>query len=256
VLDGHISPLNLGEVESSLIYVYNGIFLSRAVDTKDTFRVCVGEEACRKAAGQDLINQKHLLTLSIDGLHTVLTTIIDLHGERFVAQSIIPGVLSTGVDNSARLVYGVLQPNHRISNKISIQPLLESMKKALRLRACSVSIIARIEGSSENDVDATDDQLKEVLESQANDGFLSQIESDYKNHSPIRVDEEDEVVVIASDADAAATTMAHIGPIEGKLLQGSDARVYALDFLRLTPRDANYVIQVTLLAHSRSKQLT
>lgn len=63
IFDGHISPLNIGDTESSLIYVYNGIFMSRAVDTKDTFRVCVGEDACRKGAALDVNNQKHIMSL-------------------------------------------------------------------------------------------------------------------------------------------------------------------------------------------------
>jgi hypothetical protein len=33
----------------------------------------------------------------------------------------------------------------------------------------------------------------------------------------------------------------HIGPLEGKILRGSDGRLYALEMTRLTPRDANYV---------------
>lgn len=63
--------------------------------------------------------------------------------------------------------------------------------------------------------------------------FLSQLDND--KGSPIRVDEENEV------AEKDATSLSHVGPIEGKLLQGSDSRVYALDMVRLTPRDANYV---------------
>ena len=35
----------------------------------------------------------------------------------------------------------------------------------------------------------------------------------------------------------------HIGPLEGKLLQGLDGRLYALEFTRLMARDANYVPQ-------------
>jgi hypothetical protein len=51
----------------------------------------------------------------------------------------------------------------------------------------------------------------------------------------IRVDAEDEVC--AADSE----TVPHIGPIEGKLLKGSDGRIYVLEMTRLTPRDANYV---------------
>jgi hypothetical protein len=45
----------------------------------------------------------------------------------------------------------------------------------------------------------------------------------------------DEVV----ETDSAA--IPHIGPLEGKILRGSDGRFYALEMTRLTPRDANYV---------------
>lgn len=41
--------------------------------------------------------------------------------------------------------------------------------------------------------------------------------------------------------DPSSETITHIGPVEGKLLRGSDGRLYALEITRLTPRDANYV---------------
>lgn len=53
--------------------------------------------------------------------------------------------------------------------------------------------------------------------------------------SPIKVDDVDSVV------PPEAETTPHIGPIEGKFLKGADGRVYALEVMRLTPRDANYV---------------
>ena len=53
--------------------------------------------------------------------------------------------------------------------------------------------------------------------------------------SPIKVDETDNVVA------ATATSTPHCGPIEGKVLRGSDGRDYVLEVMRLTPRDANYV---------------
>lgn len=73
--------------------------------------------------------------------------------------------------------------------------------------------------------------------------LLSRLESE--RPSPIRVDTLDEV----SHEDSL--DVIHIGPIEGKILQGSDDRLYALDFLRLTPRDANYVKVFSFLSYSR-----
>lgn len=54
---------------------------------------------------------------------------------------------------------------------------------------------------------------------------------------PIKVDELDNV----ADPSCSSSTP-HCGPIECKLLKGSDGKVYALEVMRLTPRDANYVV--------------
>jgi hypothetical protein len=51
----------------------------------------------------------------------------------------------------------------------------------------------------------------------------------------VQVDADDEVVPITSD------TVPHIGCLEIKVLKGTDGRTYALEAMRLTPRDANYV---------------
>lgn len=75
------------------VYMYNNIFFSRPVDVRETFKVTQGNEACHKVAGHDLRNQKILQSLHIDGLHTVLTAIVDYKGQRWIGQSVIPGIL-------------------------------------------------------------------------------------------------------------------------------------------------------------------
>jgi hypothetical protein len=80
-------------------------------------------------------------------------------------------------------------------------------------------------------------------------------EENAMQQASIRTDTEDEVVPVESP------TVPHVGPLEAKvcnmlfyvillldcnrasmqLLKGSDGRIYALEFMRLTPRDANYV---------------
>ncbi len=65
--------------------------------------------------------------------------------------------------------------------------------------------------------------------------------------SPIRVDDLDEHAPLDSDV------IPHVGPVEGKLLEGSDGRLYALEMLRLTPRDANYLKVMILKQQVSSK---
>lgn len=59
--------------------------------------------------------------------------------------------------------------------------------------------------------------------------------SDMQQAQMIKVDNDDEEFPLDSD------TVSHIGPFEGKILKGSDGRMYAFEMNRLTPRDANYV---------------
>lgn len=67
--------------------------------------------------------------------------------------------------------------------------------------------------------------------------FLNALTFVFKHQqaSPIKVDEVDNI------ADARSPSTPHCGPIEAKVLQGSDGRNYVLEVMRLTPRDANYV---------------
>jgi protein TIF31 len=63
ISEGHITPISYTDPVQSDIYVYNGIFFSKAEDTKDAFRICNGDEAFRKATGRDLQNQKRIQAL-------------------------------------------------------------------------------------------------------------------------------------------------------------------------------------------------
>jgi protein TIF31 len=41
ISEGHIAPINPMDEEKTQVYVYNNIFYSRAVDTKENFKVCI-----------------------------------------------------------------------------------------------------------------------------------------------------------------------------------------------------------------------
>ena len=63
------------------------------------------------------------------------------------------------------------------------------------------------------------------------------LEEGAQQPSPLIIDTEGEVEA----ADSA--TVPFIGPVECKLIHGSDARSYLLELTRVTPRDANYVAE-------------
>lgn len=111
---GHIAPVNPMDAVDTQVYIYNNIFFSRSIDTKEAFKVCTGDEACRKSAAQDFKNQKLLHSLGIEGLSSVLCTVVDFMGQRIVCQSIIPGILQQANESAARLMYGALEEGVRL----------------------------------------------------------------------------------------------------------------------------------------------
>lgn len=220
IIDGLINPFHVGEVEGSKVYLHNGILMTKAVDTKeDSLRVCFGDEAHRKAAGHELKNQKHLLQLEGNGdIRTVLTTIIDFKCDRYLAQTIIAGTLSAS-ETSARLMYGSIEVGSKLHYKSAIKDAMETFGKSLYFKEIRVKAIPSIRHAdgSVTSMDSSDGTQKNPTDK-----------------SPIRIDDEDEIALDSS-------TIPFIGPIEGKVLKGTDGRFYALDMFRLTPKDANFV---------------
>lgn len=114
IADGLISPISFADPTSSGIYLYNGIFLSKAEDTKDSFQICRGDEAYRKSTNREVQNQRLIRSLEVEGLSLTLITSVDFKGQRYVGQSVVPGVFTQG-ENAARLVYGILEKDKMLT---------------------------------------------------------------------------------------------------------------------------------------------
>lgn len=215
VVEGHIASLNPMDPAPNHVFVYNDIFFSRAVDTKDSYKLCNGDDANRKAAGHDVKNQRVIQSLGIDGLCTGLTCVVDYKGQRVICQTMIPGVLMAGA-GAARLMYGAIEFGKRFSCKKEAHEKMCLVGKKLHLPVRNVPAVpvpAVVQDAS---------VVKPAAEEEA-------------QQPSIRTDEDDEEV----PTDSAS--IPHVGPIEGKVLKGADGRLYVLEVMRLTPRDCNYL---------------
>ena len=74
----------------------------------------MGDAAYRKTTSRELQNQRIIRALEIEGLGSTLCTIVDFKGERFICQSVIPGILAQG-EGIPRLMYGVLEREKNIT---------------------------------------------------------------------------------------------------------------------------------------------
>uniref|UniRef100_A0A7S2D7Q1 Clu domain-containing protein n=1 Tax=Octactis speculum TaxID=3111310 RepID=A0A7S2D7Q1_9STRA len=233
---GHVPPINPTEPTRQHVYVFNNLFFSYGVDSKDAYKVLGGDGAAVKSARHDLRNVQLLDyyqrtiglgtvdkekddvtpptgcfaepgTVSPDErLCTLATAIVDLPcaGKRLVAQSIIPGILQG--DQLSKLVYGAIE--HGVKYKVDpgMKNLLDEVASKLYIAPRTIAAIPMPA--------AKDDPIQS--------GQLNGVDS-------VDKDEEEEEVVGICNA------------VELKGICGSDGRKYALDILRLTPRDANWL---------------
>lgn len=98
IIRGEIEPVNPDEDPNYYIYLRNGIFYSKAIDSINQFESTGGAEAARYAVAKDIAALKYLNRYDVAGVHSLLTTVVDYLGHRIVCQAPVPGLFS---DNDA-----------------------------------------------------------------------------------------------------------------------------------------------------------
>ena len=135
VKDGDVYPLNPTEPPEAHLYIYNNVFISRSVDTIDIFSDLGGDEAARVAATKDLLGAQYISGLLQDSsisLFTIGTVIVDYLGQRYAAQSILPGIFRSppaGEEgNHHQVVYGAMDDREQIFADPEVEKSLLQLK--------------------------------------------------------------------------------------------------------------------------------
>ncbi|KAK4706107.1 protein TIF31, partial [Phenoliferia sp. Uapishka_3] len=92
---GDVPPLNPNEPVEAHTFIHNNMLFTRADDAIKAFAHLGGNDAARVAASKDLQGVNVLEQLDIKGLSTMASVVVDYLGERWVAQSLIPGLFKT-----------------------------------------------------------------------------------------------------------------------------------------------------------------
>lgn len=95
VARGDIPPLNPNEVPEAHTFLHNNMLFTRAEDQLDSYSHVGGREAARLVASKDVSGLTLLERFDVDGLNTMPTITVDYLGERWVVQSLIPGLFKT-----------------------------------------------------------------------------------------------------------------------------------------------------------------
>lgn len=195
IFDGSIQPLNPNEPPENYFYLYNNILVTRVCDSRHIYTDCGGDDAAYTLVNQDLLGVRTLNRNENKDPHTILTTIIDFKGSRYIAQGLFPGLLQ----QTSVHVYGSLDNGNTISYDEEGHKLLTAIYKPLGLGESKVHPLGQ--------PPQPEDEI--VLKT--------------TNTSTVYKKPEESVNIV--------------GPVETKLIKGSDGRYYIIDVTNITPRD-------------------
>ena len=92
VAAGEVQAMNPMDRRDAQMFIVNNLFISKGADGVDIYPHMGGDEAAHVAVGKDVQGIKTLNSLDVDGLCLLGTVVVDWKGERWVAQSIVPGL--------------------------------------------------------------------------------------------------------------------------------------------------------------------
>ncbi|KAN0065843.1 Intracellular distribution of mitochondria [Thecaphora frezii] len=101
VAAGEIQAMNPMDRRDAQMFIVNNLFISKGADGVDIYPHMGGDEAAHVAVGKDVQGIKTLNSLDVDGLCLLGTVVVDWKGERWVAQSIVPGLFRRRDDDDS-----------------------------------------------------------------------------------------------------------------------------------------------------------
>lgn len=131
VVDGNVMAINPGEETKMQMFIWNSIFFSLGFDVRDHYRELGGDAAAFAASINDLQGVKAYSSVDIEGLYTLGTVVIDYHGYRVTAQSIIPGILEREQEQS--VIYGSVDFGHTVMSHPKYLELLSKAAPILKI---------------------------------------------------------------------------------------------------------------------------
>ena len=76
------------------MWLTSNIFITKAIDSIDTYSHLGGDEAAHVSHSKDAAGVRLLNKLDVEGVHLLGHTVIDWQGDRWVCQSMLPGIFS------------------------------------------------------------------------------------------------------------------------------------------------------------------
>lgn len=140
IIKGNLTPMNPSEEPERHIFLKNGIFYSSGSTAVDTFELTGGDEAARYTCSKDLSAIKILNQRSVQGIHNLVTAVVDYMGKRIVCQAPVPGIFNTPVSEEVedKVVYGLASDNSKVFSDNEFKEPLQNVAEVFHLKPHAV----------------------------------------------------------------------------------------------------------------------
>ena len=97
---GDLPPINPHEDSKAHMWLANNIFFTKGVNSVDAYTHLGGDEAARISHAKDAAGVRLLNRMDVDNVYLLGHTVVDWQGERWVCQSVLPGIFSRRRDDA------------------------------------------------------------------------------------------------------------------------------------------------------------
>lgn len=148
VAAGEVVPMNPADAPEAHMFLFNNLFVSKGVDGVNIYPYLGGDEAAHVAVSKDVQGVRLFATLDVEGLHLLGTVVVDWLGERWVVQTVVPGLFKSndavandaedaeakdGAAAPASVVYGGAEGPETIQTDAEFDALLRPAARRLHL---------------------------------------------------------------------------------------------------------------------------
>lgn len=97
---GDLPPINPYEEPKAHMWLANNIFFTKGVNSVDAYTHLGGDAAAHISHAKDAVGVKMMNKLDIENVYLLGHTIVDWQGERWVCQSVLPGIFTRRKDDA------------------------------------------------------------------------------------------------------------------------------------------------------------
>lgn len=164
-----------------------------------------GSESTRVNANYSILSTNAINNAAVDHLFTPLVAVVDYKGYRFIAQTPIPGLNERQLNHL--MMYGSSDNGKTLFKDERVEPIVQSLASKLKWAESSIRV------STEEPVEI---KMNAVAAAPASKPL------DTKDGKPVTL----------------------LGPVEGKILHGTDGNLYAIEYQRSQPVDSFWLQQL------------